>query len=258
MEQTRFTFFSPVDTPDFEVRISGVARASWPEFMLNDPIADLCWEYLYSSFPEYQFALQDTQTGKVAAVGNSVALNWNEDVSDLPDGGWDWAFQQSVSDYQNGLRANTQCAIQIMIHPDYRGQGLSSMLVQKMRNIGQEKGFQRLIAPVRPNLKSMYPLIEIDQYIHWQTAQQLPFDPWLRVHARAGAKIIKPCHHSMEIRASSLDWEKWTGMKFPESGKYVIPGGLVPMEMDKPNDLGIYNEPNVWTVHDLRDTVQTD
>ena len=254
MEQTRFTFFSPVDTPDFDDKITGVARACWPEFMLNDPIADLCWEYLYTYFPEYQFALQDTQTGKVAAVGNSVALNWNEDAADLPDGGWDWAFQQSVADYQNGLRANTHCAIQIMVHPDYRGQGLSSMLVQKMREIGQGKGFQRLIAPVRPNLKSMYPLIEIDQYIQWQTEQQLPFDPWLRVHARTGAKIIKACHQSMEIRGSSLEWEEWTGMKFPESGKYVIPGGLVPMEMDKPNDLGNYIEPNVWTVHDLRET----
>jgi hypothetical protein len=38
-------------------------------------------------------------------------------------------------------------------------------------------------------------------------------------------------------------------MTFPETGAYVIPGALVPVEIDRERDEGIYVEPNVWMVH---------
>ena len=120
-----------------------------------------------------------------------------------------------------------------------------------MRAIGQSKGFKYLVAPVRPNQKSKYPLISIDDYIKWTNDEGLPFDAWLRVHARVGARIIKPCHEAMTIRGTRAEWEEWTGMKFPQSGQYVIPGALNPMEMNIEKDEGIYIEPNVWMVHEI-------
>ena len=125
-------------------------------------------------------------------------------------------------------------------------------MVQAMRAIGESKGFKYLVAPVRPNEKSKYPLISIDDYVTWKTNDGLPFDAWLRVHARIGARIIKPCHEAMTIRGTRLEWEEWTGMKFPQNGKYVISGALNPMEMDFDKSEGIYVEPNVWIVHELR------
>ncbi|MCX6065263.1 MAG: GNAT family N-acetyltransferase [Chloroflexi bacterium] len=246
-----FQRITPLDTPDYESRMDGLAEAAWPEFMLHDPIADQFWSNLFSRFPEYQFALRDDQTGRVAAMANSLPLHWECDVNDLPEGGWDWAFTQAVSDHEQGLAPRTQCAIQIAIHPDYRSQGLSSRMVQAMRAIGKEKGFKRLIAPVRPNQKSLYPLTEIDRYITWKTESGLPLDAWLRVHVRLGAEIVKACHQAMDIRGTRAEWENWTGLKFPESGRYVLAGGLVPMEMDVDADEGVYIEPNVWTVHHL-------
>jgi hypothetical protein len=94
-------------------------------------------------------------------------------------------------------------------------------------------------------------LISIDDYIAWKTIDDLPFDAWLRVHARVGARIIKPCHESMVIRGNRAEWETWTGMNFPQSGTYHIPGALNPIEMDLERDEGIYVEPNVWVVHEL-------
>lgn len=251
MRDSQFHFISPLENPNYHELITGLASAAWPEFMLHDPIADELWDNLYNLFPEYQFALLDYQNGRVAAMANSLALHWDGDEHDLPEAGWDWVFRQAVEDHANGLPTRTQCAIQIAIHPDYRGQGLSNSMVNYMRKIGHEKGYKRLIAPVRPNQKSHFPLIDIDQYIAWKTAGGLPFDAWLRVHARAGARIVKACHQAMDIRGTRLEWETWTGMKFPGSGEYVIEGGLVPMKMDINLDLGIYIEPNVWTVHDL-------
>jgi hypothetical protein len=45
------------------------------------------------------------------------------------------------------------------------------------------------------------------------------------------------------------DWEEWTEMTFPESGAYVVPGALVPVEIDRERNEGVYVEPNVWMVH---------
>jgi hypothetical protein len=38
-------------------------------------------------------------------------------------------------------------------------------------------------------------------------------------------------------------------MAFPESGSYVFPHGLAPVEIDRDQDLGRYWEPNVWVRH---------
>lgn len=105
---------------------------------------------------------------------------------------------------------------------------------------------------MRPSEKSKYQLTGIDDYLAWKTDMGLPFDAWLRAHARIGGKIIKPCHEAMTIRGTRAEWEEWTGMKFPQSGRYVIPGALNPMEMDLDKDEGIYIEPNVWMVHEIR------
>ena len=251
MTDTRFQLITPADRADFRQLVNPLAEACWPEFMLHDPIADRCWDDLFTRFAEFQFGLLDTQTGKAIAQGNSLPLHWDGDPADLPERGWDWAFEQAISDHRAGLQPRTQCAIQINIHPDYRGQGLSTRMVQSMRAIGQQKGFRQLIAPVRPNQKSLYPLTSIDHYITWQTPAGLPFDAWLRVHVRLGARIVKACHAAMTIRGSLADWTAWTAMEFPESGPYIVPGALIPVDMDVEAGQGIYVEPNVWTVHNL-------
>jgi GNAT superfamily N-acetyltransferase len=219
--------------------------------MLHDSIANEYWHELFDRFSEYQFALLDTENNRMAAMGNSLPFCWEGELSDLPEGGWDWVFLKAVEDHTNGVTSNIQSAIQIAMHPDYQSQGLSTKMVQAMRGIAKSKGFKHLVAPVRPNQKSKYPLISIDDYLQWRNEEGLPFDAWLRVHVRAGAKIIKPCHQAMTIRGSHADWESWTGLKFPQSGEYYIPKALNPMQMNVEKDEGIYIEPNVWLVHEI-------
>ncbi|MGW4889817.1 hypothetical protein [Streptomyces murinus] len=45
------------------------------------------------------------------------------------------------------------------------------------------------------------------------------------------------------------EWERWTGMVFPESGEYVVPRGLSLLRVDKDSGQGVYVEPNVWMRH---------
>jgi hypothetical protein len=120
-----------------------------------------------------------------------------------------------------------------------------------MGDIARQQGFTDLIAPVRPNHKSRYPLTPIDRYIQWSNGDEAPFDPWLRVHWRLGARLIKPCHRSMFVQGSVADMESWTEMRFPDSGDYVVPGALTPVTIDREADVGTYVEPNVWMHHRL-------
>ena len=251
MNASRFQIIKPGDLSDYRDRAGDIAEAAWPEFMLHDSVANESWHELFDRFSEYQFALIDKETERMAAMANSLPFYWTEEIAALPEGGWDWVFLKAVEDHKNGVAPNIQSAIQIAIHPDYRSQGLSTKMVQAIRAIGQSKGFKYLVAPVRPNQKSQYPLISIDDYIKWTNEDGLPFDAWLRVHARRGAKIVKPCHEAMTIRGTRADWEEWTRLKFPQSGTYFVPGGLNPMEMNLEKDEGVYIEPNVWMVHQL-------
>jgi GNAT superfamily N-acetyltransferase len=251
MNTSRFRIISPNDLPDYRDRAADISDVSWPEFMLHDPIANENWHELFDRFSAYQFALLDTETDRMAAMGNSLPFHWDQPLENLPEGGWDWVFLKAVQDHEKGVVPNIQSAIQIAIHPEYQNQRLSEKMVQAMRLIGQSHGFKYMVAPVRPSQKSRYPLTSIDDYIQWTNDEGLPFDAWLRVHVRLGARIIKPCHEAMTIGGTRAEWEQWTGMKFPQSGKYYVPGALNPMKMDIQKDEGIYVEPNVWLVHEI-------
>jgi hypothetical protein len=38
-------------------------------------------------------------------------------------------------------------------------------------------------------------------------------------------------------------------MSFPESGPYVVPSALQPVQIDRERDEGRYEDPNVWMRH---------
>ena len=251
MDADGFRFLTAADRPDMAPALSRFPSKFWPVFMLQDPIANRLFAGLYSRFADYQFALVDDTTESIVAIGNSIPLSFDSDPMLLPDDGWDWAIQQGFDDDAAGASPHCLCALQIVIDSAYRGLGLSARMVLRMRAIAIAHSLTRLIAPVRPNQKSLYPLTPIESYIHWRRVDGLPFDPWLRTHARLGAEIIKVCPSAMRIPGTVSEWECWTDMRFPESGEYVVPGALVPVNVDRESNWGLYVEPNVWMSHPL-------
>ena len=148
---------------------------------------------------------------------------------------------------------NALSALAIEIQPGAQGRGLSRTMVEAMAAIGRGHGFRDLIAPVRPSRKDRYPLTPIERYAAWTDGDGLPFDPWMRVHARLGGEILRCDPHSLRIEATVAEWEGWVGLPFPESGTYVFPQGLAPLEVDRADDTARYFEPNVWMRHRLGD-----
>lgn len=226
-----------------------LGKRSWPAFMQHDAIVEKHWPGLYSHFPDYQFALYDGD--KIAGVGNSLALHWEGEMKDLPPAGLDWAMEKAADDYKNKRTPNLMVAVQILINPALQSRGLSYKLLDLMKQTGRKNGIAKLALPVRPTKKHLYPLIPMLDYIGWVNEKSEAFDPWIRVHIKAGGKIISVCPESMTIKGTIAEWQEWTGLHFHSSGQYTVDKALCPVDIDVNNNTGIYVEPNVWIIHSI-------
>ncbi|HSK98341.1 MAG TPA: hypothetical protein VK891_17070, partial [Euzebyales bacterium] len=148
-----------------------------------------------------------------------------------------------------GRPANTLCSLAAVVTPAARGTGLSRIILRAMRDLARRQGFGHLIAPVRPSMKERYPLTPIERYSRWRRADGWLLDPWMRTHERLGAVVGPPLPYSLRVTGSVAEWETWTGLVFPDSGRYVIPGGLALVDIDLGRDIGHYWEPNVWMIN---------
>jgi hypothetical protein len=238
-------FFTYDERPELRSRASHL-REAWPAFMLESPVSNDRWHLLYERFGGFQFWLVDEATDEVLAEGNSLPAML--DVDDLPDRGWEHVVEHATGGEEEPTAVS---AIQVLVDRRLHGGGLSALMLGEMRRIAAAAGFHDLFAPVRPSLKPLYPLTPMERYVEWTTDDGLPFDPWLRVHVRAGARFVRICPSSMIIPGTVADWEDWTEIRFPESGTYVVRGALEPVQIDVEADLGTYVEPNVWMHHSI-------
>ena len=106
-----------------------------------------------------------------------------------------------------------------------------------------------VVAPLRPTTKARYPLVPMSRFATWTRADGLSVDPWLRTHQRLGATVLGPAPRSMVITGTVAEWESWTALVFPESGRYVVPDALNLVEIDLEDDVGTYVEENLWVQH---------
>jgi len=245
-----YTVVTAAERPDLIDAAQDLPETVWPIFMLQDPVVERLWMRLYDRYPEYQFMLLEKGTDRILAMGNSAPSDWSDDPQSLPDRGVDW-IMESTCDNAPPTVHRSQFALQVVVDPNLQRRGFSAEGVKVMMAIGRSNGCADLYLPVRPNQKHQYPLTPMEAYIRWTIDEGLPFDAWMRVHARLGGEIIGVCARAMHMPGTVAEWELWTGIKFPESGQYVIPNALVPITIDRESDRGLYVEPNVWMRHRL-------
>jgi hypothetical protein len=237
-------FHSYAERPELD-ELTGELDASWAAFMTKDPIANASWGAFTRRHPDFQLYGVDEVSGDVVVKVNAVPTAI--DRVRLPERGWDEAIERSLVDDPPTVVS----ALQINVHPRLRGAGLSAVALGHMRRVAAAHGFDELVAPVRPSSKHRYPLVPMERYALWTRDDGLPFDPWLRVHARAGGVIDSVCPRAMTIPGTVAQWEEWTGLRFLESGSYVVEGALVPVVVDVEAARGVYVEPGVWVRHRL-------
>lgn len=240
-----FEIVTTADRPDLHEQFEFAFKGSWPEFIFHDAIAHQFTAAVQERFARYDVTVVLGQ--RVVAGGWGITLAWDGTLQHLP-GGYDDALARAFSGVDPSTH-NTFCAMAVAIHPDHRGQRLSSLVLKELRRRAQADGVSFIIAPVRPTLKSIYPLIPMADFAQWRQADGQHVDPWIRLHERLGAVILEPADKSMVITGSVDEWESWTGLRFPQSGAYVVPDALDLVVIDCDHDLGVYIEPNLWMRH---------
>jgi hypothetical protein len=234
------------ERPDLEFPIRSLPD-TFPEFMHHDAAVNRYWSGLFTDFAGFQIAVCDDEVGIVAA-GHCIPMFWDETIEGLPVG-LDGVLERGMEDLDRGRAPTVVSALLALVPQAHRGRGLSGVILTAMKSVAAEHGLRALIAPVRPTLKDRYPLTPMERYVRWEWEGGLPFDPWLRIHRRLGGVFLRVAPRSMVITGTISEWEEWTGMRFPESDAYFVPGALQPVVMDLERDLGCYEEPNVWMRH---------
>ncbi|HSC92955.1 MAG TPA: hypothetical protein VLB86_14980 [Gaiellaceae bacterium] len=235
--------FTYAERPDLAAR-TGEIEDTFARFLGHGEVALRHWHRLRQELPELQLVLWDEERDAVVGHGRTMPARAAEG---LPGGiddmleTWFGGGERPEPDVLSALVA--------VVDRGRQGEGLSSLLIGAMTDLARQRGFPALVAPVRPTWKDRYPLIPMERYVSWQRDDGLPFDPWLRLHARLGAEPLEVCPESMRVEGSSDEWEEWTGIAFPDDGDYVVPGALVPVRFE--GGRGVYVEPNVWMRHQV-------
>lgn len=217
--------------------LRGTLDYLWPDFMGHDPTVNAFWPRLYELFPDFQFWVVDGK--ETVGYACTVPVQWDGLAEQR---GLDWALSSG-----QGGDPTTLCAVVAGLAPDYRGIGLSPLLLRRMAGLATAHGLDCMIAPVRPTWKERYPLTPIESYVKWRREDGFHYDPWIRTHERVGADVLDPAPRSMTITGTREEWEEWTELQFPEDGDYVVPGALAAVRFE--NGVGTYVEPNVWMRH---------
>jgi hypothetical protein len=240
-----YPIYTFAQKPESRHQIDQLSAESWPPFLLHGNVHH--WHLLFEMFPDYQLLLCDS-ADTLIAVGHTVPFIWDGELPNLPQSIEEIILraEQAHRDHQP---PNTLSALAAMVSSEYRGQRLSTKVIQEMKALARQHDCTALIVPVRPTWKSRYPLIPMERYVAWTRSDGAPLDPWLRVHWRLDAQPLCIASNTLTVEGTIKDWEGWTDMVFPESGLYVVPGALQPVEIDCEQNIGRYEDPNYWLKH---------
>ena len=230
-----------------EQQLESLFAEGFPAFITADQEVKKYIARIRTSFPQLNVMLLD-EGGTAVATGWAVPIAWSDEVEDLPTSFSD-VLRRALESHDSGYKATTLVICAGVVHPDRKGTGAARQLLEALIAAGQNCDLTRVVAPVRPTRKHVYPLFSITDYAAWVRPDGLPFDPWLRLHVRSGARIIALLPAAQTMTGTVKEWEDWAGMSLPASGEYIIPQGMSPLSINLAANTGTYVEPNIWVQH---------
>jgi GNAT superfamily N-acetyltransferase len=244
---------SLAERPDLADQLYDAFEGAWPEFMLRDPVDSLLDPLTEKVYPHLTFVAVDAASGRLIAKSYAVPFTWPGDPDhDLPPGGYDACLLGAARDRLLGQTGNLLALIEITVRPDAQGAGLAVLMLTAVKAAALEQGYPSLVLPVRPTGAHQYPEVPLAEYAARTRADGLPVDPWLRVHVRAGGRVVGMAPYSMVITGGLPDWRQWTGLPFDSDGPVAVPGALAPVRCNVALGVGVYVEPTVWVHYQLR------
>jgi hypothetical protein len=240
-----FEIVTLAQRPELAEQIDALHDEVWDAFLKGAPWQ--YWDSLFDTFAEFQIILCEPNDD-VIGFGHTVPFAWDGTTPNLP-AMLDDIIERALDDRRCARTPTALGALAAVVAPTHRGRGLSSVILCAMRSLAAEHQLDSVVVPVGPTHKQLYPLTPMERYVKWKRADGSPFDPWIRVHWRLGAEQLCVAPRTAVSTGTVADWEGWTGMTFPETGQYVVPGALQPVEIDRERNVGRYEDPGIWMLH---------
>ena len=129
-----------------------------PRSCIEDPVANALLRGVRDEHPELQFFAWDDELEQVLAEGDAVPTAWDGDPETLPDRAASTPCSKRRSRRRSGAERPLRLADRRSLRTT-QGRGLSRRMIERMAALGRARGFDTLIAPVRPSWKHRYPLV---------------------------------------------------------------------------------------------------
>jgi len=235
------------DSEDLRKAALSIEHAAWGDLgYLNYTRAHYeLYTDLLNQYPDYQLCLVNLDTNYPVAVANCVPITCSG-VDDLPPEGWDWVVETAATSKGPHKLLG---ALAISVPSVHRSRGYARTMIRALLDLAESKGLDGLVAPVRPSAKARHPWVPIEEYMTWTDKRGRIYDPWVRSHLSSGGKLLRPCERSMVVHEPLAFWETWANQTYERSGSYVLDGALAPVDIDIDNQIGRYEEPNVWVTY---------
>jgi len=246
-----YTVTTMKDRPDLADEINRLYKEAWPKFVSGEKVMNAYWGFMSENFPDHHLLLLDGD--EILAVVNSAAFHLGDEPYEVSSDGLYWGLKKISHDICNNRKPDNLMALQVIVNPRYMGKGISYYCIKEMKKLASEMGYSNVFIPLRPSKKYLYPLMPLNEYINIKDEYGIPYDPWLRVNVKLGGEIMKPCRGIM-IKDTIEQWEKWTEMKFPFDGKYIVPFAMSPVDVELSKNQVTYIQENVWIRHRIKNS----
>jgi hypothetical protein len=240
----RYAVKTRADSPALKRAAVAIEQSAWNALgYLNFTRAHFQhYDELLERYADFQICIVDEATGYPVAIGCCMPF-FCADPENLPAEGWDWIVDSA---HRAEVAPNMLGGLGISVPQVHRSKGLARVVIQAMRDLAQQCGFEGVLIPVRPTAKSRHPDVSMAEYVGWTDDRGRAYDPWLRSHLASGGRIVGEAARSMVVEEPIAFWETWAGRNFEHSGDYVVEGALNPVSIDVARGVGRYVEPNVW------------
>ncbi|MGE0595731.1 MAG: transferase [Hyphomonadaceae bacterium] len=241
---SRYAVKTRADSPELRKAAIAIEASAWNSLgFLNFTRSHFQhYDELLERYADYQICLVDTETGYPVAVGVCVPFACAGPDQLRPEG-WDWIVESAS---RRDVAPNMLGGLGISVPQIHRSKGLARQVIKAMHQIAEDRKLNGVVIPVRPTAKAKHPHVPMSEYIEWKDEAGRAYDPWLRSHLAAGGKVVGTAPRSMVVEEPVAFWETWSGKQFPDSGEYALPGALTPVSIKLEDDVGRYEEPNVW------------
>ena len=237
--------FTLAQRPDLRAAVDRLHMEHWPEWFLGDEVMRRLWPRLLGERADWQFLFVDDRD-QLCGVAHAAAICWDGTAADLPRG-WDDALERTFA--SDGREPDTLVGFAGVIDERVARRGLSMALILGFKTLAARRGLARVALPIRPTGKSEHPEIPFAEWCARRRPDGTAEDAWIRMHERAGGKILGIEEHSQRVVAPIEEWERWTGRSLRGETEAQVPGSLGPVRLDQAAGIGVYDEPCLWFDH---------